>query len=249
MPSPLDRFAAADAILREALDCPPEARREFLARACGGDADLRGSVERLLAAAEQADSHVTPGGAVAGTLGTIWRRRSPATLAISPGAAGPYEVVALVGEGGMGRVYRASDPRLGRDVALKILSTPRDSRVSTERFGREARAASALNHPNIVTIYDIGDAGGVAYIAMEYLSGGSVRERLAGGRPHWTKRSISPARSRRDLPPHTPAAWSIATSSPATSWSPPMAARRSWTSGWPSSEPRRTATRWRAVSR
>jgi serine/threonine protein kinase len=184
VPSPLDRFAAADAILREALERPPGVRLEYVAHACAADADLRATVERLLAAADQADAGLTPGGAVAGAL---WNDLA-ATLVgespeIGPGTQlGPYEVVALVGEGGMGRVYRARDPRLGRDVALKILNASSDGRVSTERFGREARAASALNHPNIVTIYDIGNAGGVAFIAMEYLSGGSVRERLAEGR-------------------------------------------------------------------
>lgn len=180
----MDRFAAADAILREALDRPPAARREYVARTCAGDPDLRAAVERLLAAAERADEDVPPGGAVAGPL---WNDLA-ATLAadaadIGPGTRlGPYEIVALVGEGGMGRVYRAVDPRLGRDVALKVLAAPRHDGVNIERFAREARAASALNHPNIVTIYDIGDAGGIAYIAMEYLNGGSVRDRLARGR-------------------------------------------------------------------
>ena len=184
MPSPLDRFAAADAILREALDRPRETRRDYVARACGDDAELRAAVERLLAAADQAESRVTPGGAVAGALwGDLAATLAGESIEIGRGAwLGPYEVVALVGEGGMGRVYRARDPRLGRDVALKVLNASREGGVSTERFGREARAASALNHPNIVTIYDIGDAGGVAFIAMEYLSGGSVRERLAEGR-------------------------------------------------------------------
>jgi serine/threonine protein kinase len=182
--SPLVLIAAAAAILRDALDQPPAVRLDYVARACAGDARLRASVERLLAAADQADNFLTPGGAVGGAL---WSDLA-ATLAgdtseIGPGARlGPYEVVALVGEGGMGRVYRARDPRLARDVALKVLHAPSGNSVSNERFGREARAASALNHPNIVTIYDIGDAAGVAFIAMEYLSGGSARERLAEGR-------------------------------------------------------------------
>jgi tetratricopeptide (TPR) repeat protein/class 3 adenylate cyclase len=184
VPSPLHRFAAADAILREALDRPADARHDYVVRACAGDADLHAAVERLLAAVDAADHRVTPGG---GVVGALWDDLA-ATLAgdpveIGPGSRlGPYEVVTLVGEGGMGQVYRARDPRLGRDVALKVLTTPRAGGVSAERFGREARAASALNHPNIVTIYDIGEAGGVAFIAMEYLSGGSVRERLAEGR-------------------------------------------------------------------
>ena len=184
MTSPFDRFGAADAILREALDQPPSARSDYVARLCGGDVELRAVVERLLAAADQADNRIAAGGALGGALwddlaGTMTHQSSD----LRPGARlGPYEILALVGEGGMGRVYRARDPRLERDVALKILTSRPEAWASAERFGREARAASALNHPNIVTIYDIGETGRIPYIAMEYLSGGSVRERLAAGR-------------------------------------------------------------------
>jgi serine/threonine protein kinase/tetratricopeptide (TPR) repeat protein/class 3 adenylate cyclase len=184
VPSPLDRFAAADAILREALDRPEHVRLDYVAEACASDSELRASVERLLAAAQQADDRLIPGGAVGGALwNDLAATLAADSTAIAPGARlGPYEVVGLVGEGGMGRVYRARDPRLSRDVALKVLHASSATGASSERFGREARAASALNHPNIVTIYDIGESGGVAFIAMEYLSGGSVRERLAEGR-------------------------------------------------------------------
>jgi tetratricopeptide (TPR) repeat protein/class 3 adenylate cyclase len=184
VPFPLDRFAAADAVLAEALDRPAGSRRDFVLRACGADAELRAVVERLLAAAERADPRLAAGGAFAGALwgdlaGTMTREPS----ALGAGARlGPYEIVELVGEGGMGRVYRARDPRLERDVALKVLTSQPEGWAHTERFGREARAASALNHPNIVTIYDIGEAAGTPFIAMEYLSGGSVRERLVAGR-------------------------------------------------------------------
>jgi tetratricopeptide (TPR) repeat protein/class 3 adenylate cyclase len=184
MPSPLDRFGAADAILAEALDRPAATRRDFVLRACGADAALRAVVERLLAAAERADQRIVAGGAFAGPLwddlaGTM--TGGPSDLGAGS-RLGPYEIVALVGEGGMGRVYRARDPRLERDVALKVLTSQPEGWAHTERFGREARAASALNHPNIVTIYDIGEAAGIPFIAMEYLSGGSVRERLIAGR-------------------------------------------------------------------
>jgi predicted ATPase len=95
---------------------------------------------------------------------------------------GPYEIVALLGSGGMGDVYRARDPRLGRDLAVKVLS----GRFSTdpealERFGREACSASALNHPNVVTIYDVGEHDGTRYIAMELVEGRSLRATLAEG--------------------------------------------------------------------
>src|SRR5688500_10326577 len=95
---------------------------------------------------------------------------------------GPYEIVAPLGAGGMGEVYRAKDPRLGRELALKVLpaEVSRDhDRVS--RFEREARAASALNHPNIVTIYEIGEAEQVSYISMELVQGRTLRELLTEG--------------------------------------------------------------------
>jgi eukaryotic-like serine/threonine-protein kinase len=95
---------------------------------------------------------------------------------------GPYEVVAPLGAGGMGEVWRARDPRLGRDVALKVLPDEmvRDTgRIA--RFRAEARAASALNHPNIVAVYDIGEDGGRTYLSMELLEGVNLRQLLDGG--------------------------------------------------------------------
>src|SRR5215472_13631234 len=92
---------------------------------------------------------------------------------------GPYEIISPLGAGGMGEVYRARDPRLEREVAIKVLPAG----VATDperlkRFEREARSASSLNHPNIVTIYDIGTAEPVSYIAMELVSGESLRGHL-----------------------------------------------------------------------
>jgi TolB-like protein/tetratricopeptide (TPR) repeat protein/tRNA A-37 threonylcarbamoyl transferase component Bud32 len=92
---------------------------------------------------------------------------------------GPYEIVALLGVGGMGEVYRGRDTRLGRDVALKVISPKRlgDDDLR-RRFELEARAASVLNHPSIVTIYDVGDTDGVAWIAMEWVEGRTLRQAL-----------------------------------------------------------------------
>ena len=94
-------------------------------------------------------------------------------MALIPGSKlGPYEVLALVGAGGMGEVYRARDPRLGREVAIKVLPAERMADESRRRrFVQEARAASALSHPNIVTIHEIESADGVDFIVMEYVPG------------------------------------------------------------------------------
>jgi TolB-like protein len=97
---------------------------------------------------------------------------------------GPYEIVAPIGAGGMGEVYRARDTRLGRIVAIKVLRGDVAADADRiERFEREARAASALNHPNIVTIYDVGVSGTTSYIAMEWVDGSSLRDVLASGKP------------------------------------------------------------------
>src|SRR5271169_2851693 len=95
---------------------------------------------------------------------------------------GPYEIVALVGAGGMGEVYRARDSRLKRDVAVKVL--PRALSLDADRmrrFEQEALATAALNHPNILAVFDIGTSEGAPYVVSELLEGETLRERLRGG--------------------------------------------------------------------
>jgi eukaryotic-like serine/threonine-protein kinase len=95
---------------------------------------------------------------------------------------GPYEILSPLGAGGMGEVYRARDTRLGREVAVKVLPAALSSDADRlKRFEKEARSASSLNHPNIVTVHDIGEAGGASYLAMELVSGQTLRELLAEG--------------------------------------------------------------------
>ena len=95
---------------------------------------------------------------------------------------GPYEIHSVIGAGGMGEVYRARDTRLSRDVAIKVLpASVSDDRDRLQRFSQEARAAAALNHPNILSIFDIGDDRGAPYVVSELLEGETLRERLKGG--------------------------------------------------------------------
>src|SRR5262249_18524029 len=114
--------------------------------------------------------------------GSSFRRRI--TMEFIQGTRlGPYEILAPLGAGGMGEVYRARDTRLGREGAIKVLPTG----VSTapdrlRRFEQEARAASALNHPNILTIHDVGREQGAPYVVSELLEGATLRQRLVAGR-------------------------------------------------------------------
>src|SRR5688572_9167468 len=152
----------------ETLDRPAAERLAFVARACAGDETLEREVLSLVASVERASDlfeHIT-----FATRG-----------ALAPGAQlGPYEVVGPIGAGAMGEVYRAKDTRLGRDVAIKVLPivfAADPDRV--RRFEQEARSAGVLNHPNIVTIYDIGSDEGAPYVVSELLEGETLRQRLA----------------------------------------------------------------------
>src|SRR6202521_4979098 len=104
-------------------------------------------------------------------------------MAIAPGTRlGPYEILAPIGSGGMGEVYRAKDPRLGREVAIKVLPASFSADPDRlRRFEQEARAAGLLNHPNITAVYDIGTENQAPYVVTELLSGETLRARLAGG--------------------------------------------------------------------
>src|SRR6201982_495627 len=95
---------------------------------------------------------------------------------------GPYELVGQIGAGGMGVVYKARDPRLGREVAIKVLPTSFSADADRlQRFAQEARAAAALNHPNILAIYDIGESNGAPFVVSELLEGETLRQRLRSG--------------------------------------------------------------------
>src|SRR2546426_8551252 len=180
---PSDRWRQVKALFAEALDRAPDARPAFLAAACPHDAAMRHEVEELLAADAEAASFIEePAMLVPGAS-------APDVMAMPSlhvgDRLGPYEIVEFVGAGGMGEGYKARDPRLGRYVAVKVLVAAAQGDAALARLDREARSASALNHPNIVTIYDIGGASSglesVAYIAMELVEGCTLRNLLSGG--------------------------------------------------------------------
>ena len=164
-------------IVINALSLTATARQAYLDSACGDDLDLRQEVDSLLAHESRANSFLeTPAIEIAA------RALASSDSAILLGhSVGPYRVDALLGAGGMGEVYRAWDTRLRRAVALKFLAREfLSDGAAVERFEQEARAASALSHPNICTVYDVGEADGRPFIAMEYLEGQTLRARMGG---------------------------------------------------------------------
>ena len=158
-------------------------RIEFLAQTCGTDEAMRNDVEQLLAKDYSSDK----GGAERTPIFAPHAIGEGFGSRLSPGAyLGPYTIVAALGKGGMGEVYRAHDRRLGRDVAIKVqperLTYDLQARV---RFEREARAVAALSHPNIVAIFDLGHDQGVDYVVTELLEGLSLAQRILLGPIPW----------------------------------------------------------------
>lgn len=173
-----ERYGQIARLYHAALDLPPERRTPFLDEACASDESLRLEVESLLTANEAAgDFILVPAMTVAAQQ--IAYEDGVVTLS---GRAGAYDSISLIGRGGMGEVYKAHDTRLGRDVALKLIHPALTGNPdAVRRFEQEARAASSLNHPNIVTIYEVGEISERRFLAMELVEGQS----LAGliGRP------------------------------------------------------------------
>ena len=159
------------------------------------------------------------------------------SLDASAGAKlGPYEILGQIGAGGMGEVYRAKDPRLSREVAIKVLPASFSQDADRlRRFEQEAKAAGVLNHPNITAVYDIGTGTTARPTSSRSCSRARRCARSSrGAASHRARPSTTPSRSRRASPPRTRKASSTATSSPRTSSSPETAASRSSTSVWPS---------------
>jgi serine/threonine protein kinase/Tol biopolymer transport system component len=174
-----ERERQITSIFHSAVAREPHERAPYLDGACGDDEALRREVEELIKSHESAGSFIaSPAYEQSAELlstGRVEHKRAGQSI-------GPYKIISLVGAGGMGEVYRAHDSRLGREVALKLLPDSLGSGTDgVRRFQQEARAASALNHANILAIYDIGEHEGSPYIVSELLEGETLREKLSGG--------------------------------------------------------------------
>src|SRR5215470_1562607 len=171
-----ERWQQVKAIFNSAIKYDPRERNSFLSEACADDSVLRSEVESLIASHEKSGSFIdapayqAPDALFEDEKSELKPRQK----------LGSFEVISFISRGGMGEVYLAQDQRLNRKVALKLLPAAftRDS-DRLRRFEQEARAASALNHPNIITIYEISQAGSTHVIATEFVEGETLRERLS----------------------------------------------------------------------
>src|SRR5215470_10472053 len=178
-----ERWKQVDQLLQEALELEPAERAAFLDRACGDDHELRREVESLIGFHGRAETFIeTPPAEMAAALLRSKETRAGQTI-------GHYEIVREIGSGGMGKVYLARDTQLGRQVALKLL-LPRftEDAQRVRRLRQEARVASALNHPNIIIIYEIGEApidpgesGSLHFIATEFIEGRTLDALIKSG--------------------------------------------------------------------
>ena len=165
-----ERWEKVRDVLGQVLELPPDRRSPFLENACANDPSLRSEVESLLSSDETARS-------------SFLQSPPPVPAALTKGTKlGDYEVISLIGSGGMGEVYRARDTKLKREVAIKVLPAywSRDPE-RLQRFELEARAAAALNHPNITSIFHVGQHDGSPYMVTELLQGETLRDRLRRG--------------------------------------------------------------------
>src|ERR1051326_6281912 len=174
-----EHWQRVDEIFQAAIELPLEKRDLFLTQACAGDQTLRSEIEALIASDEHGLSFIEdPAFEMAANLLVSSKPELPEGYRL-----GDYQILSLLGKGGMGEVYLAEDTELGRKIAIKLLPAEytRD-KERLQRFRQEARAASALNHPNILTIHQIGQADGRYFIATEFIDGETLRQHMKRAR-------------------------------------------------------------------
>ncbi len=174
-----ERWQSIEDLFQAALAHAPEERSAFLGTECAGDEPLRRELESLIAHHGQASNFLEASlPQIAAEL--LVEGRAPVAVGQ---AIGHYKVIAPLGAGGMGEVYLAQDTRLDRRIALKILPPSFTANPARSlRFEQEARAASALNHPNIITVHEIGLSDGIPFMVTEFVDGQTLRQRMAAGR-------------------------------------------------------------------
>jgi serine/threonine protein kinase len=169
-----ERYQQIGKLLEAALELEPHRRESFLDEACAGDPELRREVESLIASDAQAGSFIA-GPAIDIAAGLMEQPLSSVARKI-----GHYQIISLLGSGGMGQVYLAEDTKLERKVAIKFLaSESTDDSQGNRRLIREARAAAKLDHPNICAIHEVGDEDDRTFIVMQYLEGETLAARIA----------------------------------------------------------------------
>ncbi len=172
-----ERWQQIEKLFHAALERTPKERAAFLADVCAGDEELRREVESLLATHERGGNLLE---AAASDLAVEWMQKQQPQQPVSQ-VLGHFRILSLLGKGGMGEVWLAEDLRLRRKVALKLLPSHfTENADRLRRFEQEACAASALNHPNILTIYEIAETDGTHFIAAEFIEGETLRERITG---------------------------------------------------------------------
>ncbi len=163
-----ERWRQVEELYHSATEREPSGRSAFLDEACHGDEELRREVESLLEQENSAEILLD---------WPVWEPAANSSASVAAGTQlGAYRIESILGEGGMGVVYRATDTKLNRSVAVKVLSGEWADAAARRRFQREAQTASSLNHPHILTVYDAGELDGRQYLVTEFVDGGTLRD-------------------------------------------------------------------------